>query len=169
MWDRGESTEHQHRVDEFMRLAKQERPSKPTMPSKEVRVLRAKLILEEALETIEALGVKVTSLAEHLPDRDVYAEVSVDWMKTPGIYFEASGEPDLTEIVDGCCDVIVVTTGTLSACGVDDAVPQMLVDENNLAKFGPGHSYRADGKLVKPPNHKAPDLKAELERQSKIG
>ena len=158
MWDRGESSEHQHRVDEFMRLAKQDRPSKPTMPSEDVRALRAKLILEEALETIDALGC------------EVYANtptVTARGLKSGEVVVIPSHDPDMTEIVDGCCDVIVVTTGTLSACGVNDLVPQLLVDENNLAKFGPGHSYREDGKLIKPPNHKAPDLKGELDRQSK--
>ena len=160
MWDRGESTEHQHRVDEFMSLAKQERPSKPTVPSEQVRILRAKLILEEALETIDALGCTLNT--------KFVGAVTTTEFKLGIAEISATHEPDLVDIVDGCCDVIVVTTGTLSACGVDDLVPQMLVDQNNLDKFGPGHSYRADGKLVKPPNHKAPDLQGELERQSKI-
>ena len=48
-------SEHQQRVDEFMRLAKQNLPAVPTEPSEEVRLLRAKLIFEEAVETIRAL------------------------------------------------------------------------------------------------------------------
>ncbi len=41
---------------------------------------------------------------------------------------------------------------------------QKMVDNNNLEKFGPGHSIREDGKLIKPPYHKAPDIQGFLER-----
>ena len=72
-----------------------------------------------------------------------------------------SGECSLLEVVDGCCDVSVVTIGTLSAFGVDDSPVLKIVDEANLRKFGRGHSYRADGKLVKPADFVGP--KSELE------
>jgi len=44
-------------------------------------------------------------------------------------------DPVLKDIINGCCDVLVVTTGTLSACGVNDIRPVEIVDENNLDKF----------------------------------
>ncbi|RME85522.1 MAG: hypothetical protein D6785_04320, partial [Planctomycetota bacterium] len=50
---------HQKRVEEFMRLAGQEIPEVPTLPDEKTRLLRSKLILEEALETIHALGFAV--------------------------------------------------------------------------------------------------------------
>jgi len=43
-----EKSSHQVSVEKFMQLGNQERPSKPTIPSLEVRKLSAKLILEEA-------------------------------------------------------------------------------------------------------------------------
>ena len=52
-------SEHQKRVESFMRLAKQDVPEKVTIPSDEVCRLRASLILEEALETISSLGCTV--------------------------------------------------------------------------------------------------------------
>jgi predicted HAD superfamily Cof-like phosphohydrolase len=137
-----QKSDHQLRVEEFMRLAKQEIPAVPTMPCLAVRKLRANIILEEALETIEALGFTVT-------------------LKPFDLSFELSETcaPDLIEAVDGCCDLRVVTTGTLSALGVADNAVQEEVDRNNLAKFGPG-SYRreSDGKWMKPPGHQKPDL-----------
>ena len=42
-------SDHQKRVEELMIKAGQNLPEVPIMPSKEVRLLRAKLILEEAL------------------------------------------------------------------------------------------------------------------------
>ncbi len=142
---------HQQRVDFFMIKASQVLPGVPTVPDVKIRALRARLILEEALEAVKALGF--TARANIL---------KLDGMT---IELEALFEPDLVEIADGCADIKVVTTGTLSACGIADEKLQLLVDENNLAKFGPGHRIRADGKLIKPPEHKPPDVWALLTEQ----
>ena len=138
-------TEHQLRVEKFMRLAGQQVPARPIMVSSEVRKLRANLIFEEALETIRGLGFNL-----HL-DKDGY------------YVLDEVGPPDIVQIVDGCADVSVVTTGTLSAIGVSDVPILEMVDQNNLEKFGPG-SYRreSDGKWMKAPGHKAPDIMGAL-------
>lgn len=143
---------HQQRVDEFMRLAGQELPTVPTVPSDEVRLLRAKLIFEEAMETIKALGVSIVDEMNYAPLLDE-------------LQFKITGPMDIVEVVDGCCDTIVVTTGTLSAIGVSDEAMQRAIDESNLAKFGPGGYRRDDGKWIKPPDHKAPDIMALLIEQ----
>lgn len=146
-------SDHQLRVEEFMRLAGQEVPKSPALPSLEVRRLRAKLILEEALETIHALGFSIN--ADFLDSRKLENAYCLELVDV--------GDPNLEEIIDGCCDIKVVTTGTLSACGLPDDLFQEEVDNNNLAKFGPGHSRRSDGKLIKPPDHKPPKIKELLE------
>lgn len=143
-------TPHQKRVEQFMKLAKQNVPEKPTLPSDEVCRLRASLILEEALETIDALGCEVIAERTFQVSKANVAVVNVK-------------QANLEEICDGCADISVVTVGTLSACGVDDKGLLELVDKNNLDKFGEGHSFRPDGKLIKPPDHKPPDIKAYLE------
>lgn len=137
---RSQST-HQRRVEEFMKLVGQDLPAKPVIPSLEVRRLRATLILEEALETIKGLGFSVSQPHDCAP-----------------LKIQEDGEPDLIEIVDGCADISVVTIGTLSSCGVADAAVLAEVDINNIAKFGPGGYRREDGKWVKPPGHKPPDI-----------
>lgn len=137
-------TEHGQRIRDFMKLAGQECPPKPTLPSEEVRKLRARLILEEALETITALGIHVMLDGVSLQQRD-YELV-------------ANCEPNLVEIVDGCADISVVTIGTLIACGVPDDPILREVDLNNLAKFGPGGYRDAGGKWIKPPNHQPPRI-----------
>lgn len=130
-------SQHQQRVEQFMRLASQDVPDSLHIPNQFTRRLRADLILEEAYETVEALGFEVERQAEIVH----------------------RGEPNVIEVIDGCCDLSVVTTGTLSAFGIPDEPFQQLVDENNLAKFGPGHSLRSDGKLIKPPGHRPPDIR----------
>jgi len=141
-------TEHQQRIEEFMRLAGQAVPLKPTMPSLEVRRLRANIILEEARETINGLGF----------------EIGIDSHEIPVV--SESGEPNIIEVVDGCADISVVTIGTLSAFGVADKPLLETVDAANLRKFGPG-SYRreTDGKWMKPPDFKAPDIISVLMSQ----
>ena len=138
-----------------MALAGQAAPGHPALPSLEIRKLRAKLILEEALEAINALGFNV--IASVSPVGTSQDQLSL---------VEHGLGPDLVGIADGCADVSVVTIGTLSACGIGDEALLKLVDENNLAKFGPGGHRREDGKWVKPPGHQPPDIKKLLEAQS---
>jgi predicted HAD superfamily Cof-like phosphohydrolase len=183
-----ERSSHQVAIDKFMRLGGQEVPAKPTIPSLEVRKLRAKLILEEALETIEALGIQVEFKSDYQHDSITSADPGFNMIYTD------TGLVNLKEIVDGCCDLRVVTTGTLTACGVNDIRPQELVDENNLDKFKwdlqEAITYisknndctltvldksmefifvkRSDGKIIKPPSHQPPQLENEITRQSKL-
>ena len=146
-------TPHQNKVDEFMKLAGQEVPVLPKDPDEATRILRAKLIMEEALETcIKGLGVTPYVAGGHAVEED-------------GCTFQITGPFDMVETVDGCCDIKVVTTGTLTACGVADMAHQAEVDSNNLAKFGPGGYRRDDGKWVKPPGHQPPDIAGILKRQ----
>jgi len=145
-------SKHQKRVEQFMHLAKQKVPNAPiNKPTLILRFLRAKLILEEALETVEALGfelnlTKFNSNSKHFILKD-------------------TNKFNLIETVDGCADLKVVVTGTLSSFGLDDEPIQELVDNNNLAKFAPGSYIDNAGKLIKPPNHQPPDIQTEIERQ----
>ena len=149
---------HQKRVDEFMKLAGQEVPEKPFIPDEEIRILRGKLIIEEALETLEALGLGLFV-------KDPATETLTPVHEKIEIHPIPNATPSLEKIADGCADVIVVTTGTLSACGIDDEPLQEAVDRNNLAKFGPGGYRRDDGKWVKPPHHQPPDIEGILKSQ----
>jgi len=141
---------HQQLVDAFMVRMGQTIPAIPAIPDVKVRELWARLVLEEALETVRALG---------------FAGRAKIFETKMTIELEAMLEPDLVEIADGCLDVRFVATGTLSACGIADEKGQLVVDENNLGKFGPGHKLREDGKLIKPPDHKPPDIRGLLIEQ----
>lgn len=142
------STKHYKRVKEFMELAHQEVYDVPTIPSEKTLELRCRLIMEEALETIYALGFQV--------EGDVY-----------DLRFESMSvqSPNLVGIADGCADIKVVTTGTLISCGIDDEPLQEIIDESNLAKFEEGHKIREDGKLIKPPSWQPPDIQFVLDMQ----
>lgn len=150
-------SEHQQRIDKFMELAGQDVPDKPIEIDEETRVLRAKLILEEALETIrDGLGVDISCNKTHITDDNAEFEFTAKYKKF-----------DMVATADGCADLSVVNIGTLSAIGISDNGLLREVDENNLKKFGEGGHRREDGKWVKPPGHKPPDIKAILVEQGK--
>ena len=170
-----------------MRSASQDIPDRPTVPDAKTRKLRAKLIFEEALETIKELGVRIFSehdrahALDHIDDFDLIVALDM--------------EPNLEGIADGCADISVVTIGTLSACGMADDSLLKEVDTTNLRKFEnhcpkcdePGEDHnsgipgeracrvchttwisgyrRDDGKWVKPANHPAPDIAGVLKHQ----
>lgn len=134
-------TEHNKKVLEFTKLAKQDIPQTPSIPNEKTRSLRAKLILEETLEVLEELG---------------YAPVQQVQLKQIG----SIGK--IEDLAKELCDLKVVTTGTAISYGFDLDVVQDAVDNNNLDKFGPGHSFRDDGKLIKPPGFKKPNLSESI-------
>lgn len=146
-----EKSEHQLAVEKMMRLIT--KASGRKQPGQWIpegvlwemdepgRLLRATLILEEVVKELigEGLGFDL-----------------VNGSLVP------NGKFDLLKVIDGCFDARVVITGTLSCFGVPDLRGQRLVDQNNLDKFGPGSWIRDDGKLMKPPGHKPPDLESFL-------
>ncbi len=166
-WQALEKSEHQMRVEEFMRKAGQELPDRPTIPIDEVLIRRARLTLEEALEKISALGVTVVT-------KDNGDELNSQYIEDEGLnyadgfYFNLERTPNLVKIVDGCLDCRVIATGTLLACGVADEALQREVDYNNLAKFGEGGHRDEHGKWIKPPGHKPPDIERILDMQTEI-
>ena len=142
-----------------MQKVGQATPSSPGVPDEKTRLLRAKLILEEAIETIRAMGVGVRLRETGGPE----GVVTVDPHE---LSFFINGEVDLEGVVDGCADISVVTIGTLIAFGVDDEPVLEEVDQANLRKFGPGSYERDDGKWIKPPDWTPPDILGVLERQA---
>ena len=154
-------SQHYLKVREFMLKAGQRCPEVPTELDEKTRILRARLILEEVLEKIRyGLGVNI-SIQSSLGKVRLLPEM----IKDGKIEFSVGGlVQDLVEIIDGCCDISVVNSGTLIACGIRDIDFQQEVDENNLAKFGPGGYRDENGKWLKPKDHTPPKIKEMLEK-----
>jgi predicted HAD superfamily Cof-like phosphohydrolase len=152
-----------------MKGAHQETPETPIMPDVNTRRLRAALILEECLETVAALGFNVVISIDPETVEECYETLSDDGssllLDQVELNLEENGPGCLIEIADGVADISVVSIGTLIACGIKDAKLLETVDQNNLDKIGPGHSFRADGKLIKPANHKKPDIASIINEQ----
>jgi predicted HAD superfamily Cof-like phosphohydrolase len=158
------NTLHWGMVHGMMRAFGQLTPDQPTEPDEKTRVLRARLIMEEALELIQkGLGVEV-SLVGGGEDwiEALHTDPTVP-LQFDRLSFEAKGKFDFIETADGCADLSVVNTGTLVACGLPDEELLAVVDDNNLAKVRNGRTDEF-GKFQKHPDHQPPDIAGWLQR-----
>ncbi|WP_349238414.1 hypothetical protein [Nocardioides sp. InS609-2] len=110
------------------------------------RALRARLVLEEALEFVEAMGCDATVDDVDVTKDSVTVEINRDV------------ETDLVEATDALADLNVVGKGSALTLGipVDDAF--RIVHRTNMAKLGPDGEpiRRDDGKVQKPEGWQPP-------------
>ena len=132
-----------------MEKAGQATPEKLTVPSEQDRILRAKLILEEAFELINmGLGIGVANFAHFLKPDD--------------FKYIITGEADPVESLDGAADLYWVGVGGVSivfGAHLDSVLDE--VDRSNQSKFIDGHR-REDGKWIKGPSYSQTDIKSVL-------
>lgn len=115
------------------------------------RLSCAKLILEEALETIHAMGLAATG--------EIFTHT------------DPSALPSLVKVADGLADLSVVTRGAAIRFGIDLDPILTIVDEANLRKFtGDAHRDPETGKWIKPSDFAGPEpqIQAELVRQKAL-
>lgn len=159
----------------------------PVVPPQEVRALRAKLILEEALETIAAMGVRI-----FITDGPAVVEVC----KYAKINAVVSNDVNLFEVADGLADLDYVgACGTavafgidlepifqevhrsnMTKCWTDEEVASLQTDNASLATYQIHASPTAnsprkwvvldrDGKYMKSPSYSPADIKTVLGTQ----
>lgn len=153
-------TAHQARIEKMMAGYGQNVPSEPALPDEATRVLRARLIMEETLETIQK-GLRVA--IKHKFTMGPGGGLPIGSFDDLG-FRAMPGPANLVEIADGCADISVVTIGTLSACGIADKDLLEVVDMNNLDKVNTGREDE-HGKWIKHPDHQPPDIAAVLRDQ----
>lgn len=119
-------------------------PNGYTQPTLRTARLRARLILEEAQETINALGFAIVA--------NDHGVCGVATLPEFASFADADTLPvNLVDIIDGCCDLTYVAIGTLASVGAPDVPHLRLVCEANDAKFPNGNAIlRQDGKYLKP-------------------
>lgn len=145
---------HYDLVAEFMRRAGHKTANWATdYPGEKERKLCASLILEEAVEAINALGFEI----EVLNDEDQWG-FAQEFSVYPNRDEHKIGIESAAAVADGCLDTIHAATATLVMYGIPDRRLQAEIDFNNLQKLAPGHAFNNYGKLIKPPGHVPPDI-----------
>lgn len=140
---------YQRNVLDFHGVMNQPAPSEATIKDYPFE-LRAKLILEEALEFTEACGLKLRA--------DLFDGPQLARKKNN----DGDVEPNWPEMIDALCDILYVTFGAAVAMGVDLDPFFAEVQRANMAKAG--GPVREDGKRLKPPGWTPPDIKGLLDR-----
>lgn len=152
---------NQRKVERFMeQIPSQAEKIKyiPQVPDLETRILRARLMLEEVMETIEkGLGLNILM-------RSGMANTGKFLVEFCDIEFEHARTPNIVEVADGLADQEVVNLGTAAVCGIATQTVFAEVMENNMLKLKKG-TIDEFGKLVKPPDHKPPDVEKVLREQ----
>lgn len=184
-------TNEQRSIQEWMNQFRQETPASPAIPSLEVRRLRAKIVLEEALELIMALGIG--SISDDFGCVIDLEEVAIA-LKRPDCVLNEDMLPNLILIADGCADLRVVTVGTEVACGIDGERTMDEVMRSNFTKLWSENDLRVadrtstiifvraprsgdknerkwlvkdkDGKVIKSPSYSPPEIHLCLQEKS---
>jgi predicted HAD superfamily Cof-like phosphohydrolase len=183
----------QEDIATLMRQFDQHVNTAPAMPDPQTRLLRARLVFEEALEFIKGCGCTVAH--SNAADGDQKAAV-IDHLH---VELDSGGTPDLVEYLDGCIDQLVVTYGALNAAGIKAEPAWDEVQRSNMSKAWPHCSVcdvvlehsngtelahpagvdthngdwnlvlkvhkRPDGKFIKSPTYSPADLKRVIEEQ----
>lgn len=117
--------------------------------------------LAEATEKFMRAAGQTIATNPHLPDDETRILRRALLIEEVSEYYEAEENDDLTEIVDGLIDIMVVATGTLLAYVGTDAM-HACIDEvigSNLAKIVDGKVHKnAVGKIMKPDGWTPPDI-----------
>lgn len=130
----------QAQVKDFMLAAEQVCPPTPIIADVEVAQLRYNLINEELQEFNVAVN-------RYFMMADLYQEGEV-----------------LAQVADALADLLYVVIGSGVAFGIDLEPVFEEVHAANMRKFRGGHR-RGDGKWMKPPDWRGPDVEAIIARQ----
>ncbi len=78
-------------------------------------------------------------------------------------YLEAAKNDDLVEVADALGDMLYILCGTILTHGMQHIIEDVFaeIQDSNMSKLGLDGKpiYRKDGKVMKGPNYRRPDLK----------
>lgn len=147
----------QKQVIEFHKAFDHPIAESPTVPSAERVRFRARLVLEEALEFIEALF----DVDDPFVRQPLY-RIRLDLQRIIDV---GHIKVDLTDAADALADLDYVVEGSRLEFGVNGVPIAAEVHRSNMAKLGGGK--RADGKQNKPEGWTPPNIAVCLELQRK--
>lgn len=83
-------------------------------------------------------------------------------------YLKAAADGELSEVADALGDMLYILCGTILEHGLQDKIEEVFqeIQSSNMSKLGADGKpvYREDGKVLKGPHFKKPDLKKVLEK-----
>jgi len=120
----------------------------PTRPSRDVICLRADLLVEETIETLEAMGAYPGEIAR----LKLAASAAINSIETSAF--------NMVKVADGLADVDYINEGTRLTFGIHGEPVEREVHRTNMAKRG--GPVRADGKRLKPEGWTPPDIRGIL-------
>lgn len=126
-------------------------PATPTVPSNERVRLCARLIAEEALETISAMFADESGVVA------IIGLALLRFINTAPVHV------DMVAFADGCADLDYATESSRQEFGVDGGPIAAEVHRSNMEKLS--SPMREDGKATKPPGWDPPDVAGELRKQ----
>lgn len=133
------------------------------------RRLRVKLIADELAELCQALGVplQVSVMTSGAPDNKKVGQFN-GMFQTVKVGSEDQCHPDskvdLVETADALADLDYVVQGSNLTFGIPAGLVMYEVHSSNMSKLGDDGNpiWDQDGKVVKGPNYREPDIKAVL-------
>jgi predicted HAD superfamily Cof-like phosphohydrolase len=143
----------QEQVAEFHREFDHPTPKSPTLDHYRAD-LRAKLVLEEALEFVKACGFELSV-------SDGFTIIQVHDIKS--LEFHRVREPDWPAMIDALGDTQYVTYGSFVEMGCDAEPYCDEIHRSNMAKRG--GARRPDGKTLKPASWTPPDIEGILSKE----
>ena len=82
-------------------------------------------------------------------------------------YLEGANTNDLVEVADALGDMLYILCGTILSHGMQHIIEEVFdeIQDSNMSKLGADGKpiYREDGKVMKGPNYRRPDLKQFLD------
>lgn len=148
-------SEHIDNVREFCKLAGQVAPEQLTMPSDDIRLLRVKLTIEEALEQAQAFGVIVSP-------RSLVGE-PIESINDLDFIINVNQEVDPVAVMDSAVDLLWVgVTGPAVCLGLSHKLEDCIleVDSSNMSKFIDGYKDPDSGKWIKGISYEPADLES---------
>lgn len=121
----------------------------PRMPDHDRLTLRLRLIAEEFCEVLEAAGCNTGSL--------------MDWVNLMIEQRCPVYDSDLAKLAHEASDLDYVVEGLRSECGFDGEPVTDEIHRANMSKVD--SEVRPDGKILKGPNYRPPDVATVLRKQ----
>ena len=114
----------------------------------------------------EAFGIKISNKPTLELSRDILKLRHSLMVEENNEYLKAVEERNLIEVADALGDMLYILCGTILTHGFQNLIEDIFdeIQSSNMSKLGDGGKpiYRNDGKVLKGPNYKKPNIKKFL-------